>query len=200
MTLDNQTADRFWSKVDKTDSCWIWTGTIDPDGYGRFALTHRKSVGAHRLSWEISNGRIPKGLGALHNCDVRNCVRPDHIYVGTQQDNSNDMVKRGRAATGLRNARYTHPETTARGLRHGWHTKPESRIRGDNHWRRKYPEKVPRGEDSGTAKLTEKMVREILVLFATGEFYNRDLARKFGMSNGCIQHIVKRRAWKHITI
>src|SRR5438445_9082687 len=88
----------FWSRVaviDDEDSCWLFTGYIIPDeGYGK--------VGgelAHRRSWELNCGPIPEGIQVLHKCDNRPCVRPRHLFLGTHQDNMDDMHAKGRAHT-----------------------------------------------------------------------------------------------------
>jgi hypothetical protein len=90
---------RFWNKVNKTDSCWLWTAVLDQAGYGQFRVSGR-TVRAHRYSWELSNGRpIPNGLHACHRCDVRQCVNPDHLFLGTDQDNVDDRGDKGRTVT-----------------------------------------------------------------------------------------------------
>ena len=86
---------RFWAKVQKTDSCWEWTASMFPNGYGQFK--HRDEMYAHRFSYEAHHGEIPDGAYVLHHCDNRACVRPDHLYSGTHADNMRDMVARGRA-------------------------------------------------------------------------------------------------------
>ena|ERR1035437_3333296 len=83
---------RFWAKVKKTlDGCWLWQASIIAGGYGQFDDGY-----AHRFSWELHFGPIPDGLFVLHDCDIRNCVRPDHLWLGTQLDNMRDMRKKGR--------------------------------------------------------------------------------------------------------
>lgn len=97
-------AKRFWSFVKKTDCCWIWTGTRErKTRYGHFALSHHKPVGAHRFSWELHNGPIPTGELVLHSCDNMACVRPDHLFLGNEAKNSEDMVRKGRSSRGERN-------------------------------------------------------------------------------------------------
>lgn len=90
-------ADRFWSKVTKSDDCWNWIGTITKDGYGHIEIDG-KVRRAHRVSWEFSYGPIERGLMVLHKCDNRACVRPDHLFLGTNDDNMRDMRLKGRSA------------------------------------------------------------------------------------------------------
>lgn len=87
-------ATRFWSRVEKTQTCWLWTAAKFQGGYGRF----RGLDGfiAHRMSWIFAHGPIPDGLLVLHKCDVRSCVNPDHLFLGTQVDNMRDMAAKGR--------------------------------------------------------------------------------------------------------
>lgn len=94
--------DRFWEKVWKSDDgCWEWTAYTDCFGYGCFGIGREaRSVGAHRISWELTYGTIPSGLWVLHRCDNPPCVRPDHLYLGTAADNSRDRYER----TGYRRA------------------------------------------------------------------------------------------------
>ena len=92
---------RFWRYVVKTGGCWLWQGSVDRYGYG----TILNDLMAHRYSYELHKGQIPSGLQVRHICDVRRCVNPGHLIVGTGQDNMNDMVKRGRSLTGERNHR-----------------------------------------------------------------------------------------------
>lgn len=83
---------QFWDKVLKTDTCWLWQGKLNGSGYGSFA-----NVGAHRYSYALHFGAIPKTLYVCHHCDVRQCVRPDHLFLGTPRDNALDCSAKGRA-------------------------------------------------------------------------------------------------------
>ena len=83
----------FWSLVKKTNGCWIWTGDSSK-GYGRIWRGTRRYA-AHRVAYELTVGPIPPGLNACHHCDNRICVRPDHIFLGTQKDNMQDWTKKG---------------------------------------------------------------------------------------------------------
>lgn len=92
----------FWSKVAKTDACWLWTGRQFWDGYGAFDRRIdgvKKIFKAHRQSYELSVGAIPDGLHVLHRCDVRLCVRPDHLFLGTNDDNVADRTAKGRSSS-----------------------------------------------------------------------------------------------------
>lgn len=93
--------DRFWKRVQKTETCWLWVGAKTFGGYGVIRSRENKIVRSHRLSWEIHYGKIPDGLDVCHHCDVPSCVRPDHLFVGTPQDNYLDMHTKGRDISGL---------------------------------------------------------------------------------------------------
>lgn len=89
--------DRFWALVQKTTTCWLWRGSMLPKGYGLFRITSpRSKVLAHRYSYTLKHGCIPPGLMVLHKCDNTSCVRPGHLFVGTNQDNVDDMVRKNR--------------------------------------------------------------------------------------------------------
>jgi len=99
------TEHRFWTKVKKTETCWIWAGATS-NGHGVFRPSRsRQNVRAHRFIWELVNGRIPNGKFVCHHCDNRPCVRPDHLFLGSHQDNMTDMTTKNRQALGERNGR-----------------------------------------------------------------------------------------------
>jgi hypothetical protein len=87
---------RFWSKVNKTATCWLWMGSKTTTGYGSFGISRGRIEKAHRVSWELHFGSIPQGMMVCHHCDVPLCVRPDHLFLGTQSDNMCDSRDKGR--------------------------------------------------------------------------------------------------------
>lgn len=104
---------RFWHNVPIAgiDECWAWQGSKNPDGYGKMEI-NCSSVRAHRFSWEIHNGPIPKGLHVLHRCDNPSCVNPHHLFLGTHSDNMKDMVAKGRHRGGPQGERARSAKLT----------------------------------------------------------------------------------------
>ena len=125
-------ADRFWPKVDKagpihpTDPalgrCWLWTATTSTRGYGRLRCGDaskgtRRMVPAHRIALALEGAHVPDHLLVRHSCDRPLCVNPLHLLTGTVQDNSDDMVVRGRSTTGVRNASAKIVESDVQAIR-----------------------------------------------------------------------------------
>lgn len=90
---------RFWKRANPgpANECWLWLGNTTGTGYGQLSIDGYPKL-AHRLSWEMHNGPIPDGLWVLHKCDNHGCVNPNHLFLGTPQDNTQDMIKKGRRA------------------------------------------------------------------------------------------------------
>lgn len=90
----------FWNKCIKQENgCWEWTGCCTIMGYGKVNFTHqgvKKKWYVHRLSYYLTHGEIPPKALILHSCDNRRCINPEHLHLGTPQENSNEMVLRGR--------------------------------------------------------------------------------------------------------
>lgn len=97
-TLVDYDVRRFWERVQKSDGCWVWTGSTNGfrRKYGQLTLDCRRTVGAHRVSYVIAHGALPEGMVVCHACDNTLCVRPDHLFLGTQKDNVRDMIAKGR--------------------------------------------------------------------------------------------------------
>lgn len=105
MQITNKTIHRFWKHVDKESAtpCWLWIGAghKSKQKYGVFSF-NVKPIGAHRFSFMLHFGEIPLGLGVCHTCDNHICVNPEHLFLGTQDDNMKDMVKKGRSSHSAR--------------------------------------------------------------------------------------------------
>ena len=98
--------DRFQRKytVDEKTGCWLWNGGKDPDGYGRVMYLGKRYV-AHRLYYQMHTGVDPKGMCVCHKCDTPSCVNPDHLFLGTTKENTEDKVRKGRQAKGSRSGK-----------------------------------------------------------------------------------------------
>ena len=162
--------DRFWVKVKKTDSCWLWRGATNSRGYGRINRDGRYQsfVAAHRIAWELTYGPIPPGMGVCHRCDVPLCVRPDHLFLGTHADNMRDMAAKRRGTLGDRNPV------------------------------RLYPERVQRGETCSWSKLTEDQVRAIRSRYVPRKVTLQMLADEYGVTDMVIHKIIRRKSWAHV--
>jgi len=145
-------------------------------GYGRITDGTGERIGAHCFSWALHYGPVPDGQFVLHHCDNPLCVRPDHLFTGSQAENLADMRAKGRAA---------------KGERHGSRTHPEAVLRGDEHWTRKKPDRIARGESRSDAVLDTDSVRELRKRREQGASYSQ-LAAEFSISRSHACRIVLR--------
>jgi hypothetical protein len=167
-----QTVSSFWAKVDRNGPipahrpdlgpCWIWTGTKGSRGYGNFWYLGATQM-AHHVSWWLAVGPIPDGLWILHHCDNRPCVRPSHLFDGTAQDNTDDMIAKGRHE----------------GVRLGRLPKPPRRSRRD-------------GPLHHLATLTTAQVEEVRALAESG-LSQRQIGLRYGVRQGTISNIILRK-------
>lgn len=118
---EKERAEKFWGRVALGDvhpihgQCWIWTGFIMDNGYGK--CNSLPEVLTHRYAWLITNGSIPDGLDVLHKCDNRMCVNPDHLFVGTHQDNMDDKITKGNQVRGETCVQHKVTEEQVREIR-----------------------------------------------------------------------------------
>jgi hypothetical protein len=161
--------DVVWAGIQRgaPDECWLWTGSVRPNGYGVLSRQGR-STAAHRLMWTLTNGAIAPGLFVCHRCDNRRCCNPAHLFLGSPQDNSRDMVAKGRQAA------------------------------GDHNGSRLYPERLRRGERIRNAKFTEAQVLAIRTLYAEGGYSQSAIASAYGVNRNCVSNIVRGKDWKHV--
>lgn len=172
---------RFWAKVNKagpTQShmptpCWMWTAS-KVDGYGTIRIGEkvRKS---HRVVWILVNGPIPHdgsahGICVCHRCDNPACVNPSHLFLGTNADNTHDMIAKGRKVA----------------------------VCGNGHYARTQPERLARGEANGATKLTSEKVLDIRDRYAAGGITKTTLAAQFNVSLSLISQIIHRHIWHHL--
>lgn len=147
--------------------CWLWNRATTGRGYGSYARQP-----AHRFSWEKhAEEPIPEGIFVCHKCDVKNCVNPRHLFLGTPKDNMQDMIRKGRRVMG----------------------DPTKRQRGED-WKSSHAGLNPKGEAHAMAKLSEGIVLSI----RANTDSTSAVARKYGISRKTVDQIRLRQTWRHL--
>lgn len=158
-------AERLDERTLKTPGCWLWQGGTS-GGYG--LITDRigsgKNALTHRLAWELAYGPIPRGLCVLHSCDVRNCVYPEHLFLGTKGDNNRDCIRKGRAG-------FLHSNPMSR---------PESRLKVSLalQGKRKSPEHVAKMRRANIGKTMSPYTRAKISEALTGRARSPELMER----------------------
>jgi len=210
----------FLSKIDKNGSngCWKWNGTKDKDGYGQLKV-NKKQYRAHRASWMIHYGEIPESMLVCHKCDNRECTNPNHLFIGSPSDNSEDMVFKNRSAKPkgelnnnsiltsiqvsqimdlLSNGmtavdvakKFNVCNSTIQNINHGsW---SHVKMSDDTDFKTATPRK--------TRWLTEKEVRSIKLTLATTSRLFPDIAKDFGVHRMTIERIANGDTWRDLEI
>ena len=175
IVLTSQETARFNSsfKIDPSSNCWLWTKRQTPTGYGRFGISRdarRMSVRAHRLAYAMSKGSFQNEMNICHTCDTPLCVNPQHLFCGTQHDNIQDMIQKGRKFTGpfAKGRKFTRPFTYSRTMS---------------------------GEKNPRAMLNEQSVK--IIAFSNEPI--AVLAKRYGVSLTTIGHVRGGRSWGHVT-
>lgn len=198
------------------NGCWIWQLYKKPNGYGMLSVWNGERL-AHRLSYLVFKS-APKLLNVLHKCDTPACVNPDHLFLGTALDNSNDKISKKRNWTTKGEERINHkltknqvaeirrlynlPKSSQSAIAEmfGVSIRTIRSITDSQKWKSVSSEKITRkriGSDRVQSKLTESDVIRILKMW-TNSSDNKILAEKYGVHRSNIDASVRRKTWKHI--
>lgn len=197
--------------------CWLWEHGVTRHGYGAvYSSNPREWHSAHRTAWLIFRGPIPGGMFVCHKCDTRRCINPDHLFLGTAQDNTDDMLEKGRqdfpAGQRHSHAKLTDADvlamrasglnSTDAGRAFGVTDSAAAQILNGKAWTHlplatapRPPQRIYRGELSPRAKLTA--AEALSIYHSTG--MARDVGDRYGVDESTVRAIRKGKIWRHLT-
>lgn len=187
---------RIKKRVEHRDGCWLWPGSRTKDGYGQIRVGNAIRA-VHRVTYEARNGPIPRGMVVRHRCDVRECCNPDHLEVGTHEDNVQDIIDRGRQRA--RRVLTQSERAIAK------------RMRGQGHSIRAIAEALacnyyaareaaggptsksgrPKGSRNSRVRVTDEQKAEIRERYQAGGVTQQALAEEFGIDQTYVSIIVR---------
>lgn len=217
--------ERFWSKVDKSAGpagCWVWMAGRYNTGYGSFMV--KKELGdflAHRISYAMIYGIDPADLFVCHHCDNPVCCNPAHLFLGTDQDNKSDMVRKGRqgAARGAESAKAKFTPIEVLSIRERYadggvtcleiaveygvnETTISGIVRGETYKEvngpLSNPKQTKRGEGHPGAYLTNDKVRQIRALRASSDYTLKQIGMAVAASEDAVYDVIRGKTWKHV--
>lgn len=209
-------SERFFNFVIKGPDCWRWTGAKHPFGYGMIRDESSKKITASRASWLIHFGEPPLGMYVCHKCDNPECTNPEHLFLGTAKDNSDDMREKARGTAVLTPREMNAVRTlhsfgvSIHKLAHVFFVDRSaiksairfgSIVEKPEQWKPApkgaKPPPVHRGETNNKAKITESQVLEIRALRSSG-MTTGEIAKRFPIGKSMVSHICTRRCWTHV--
>ena len=169
---------RFFSKFQKSEGCWNWQGSKNDAGYG--LLGHKY---AHRMAWQISNNQlIPKKMVICHHCDNPSCVNPNHLFIGTQKDNMQDMIKKNRQIKKDNNGEKNPMFGKSHSI--------EAKIKMSKAKKDKYV-----GSNHPRATITEETVKKIKQMRQDG-LTRKHISEQLNVSFHVVGNIIYGKSWK----
>jgi len=195
------------SKIEKTNSCWIWKGYVNPDGYGRYSSNY-KTFFAHRYSWIIHKGNIPNAILVCHSCDNRKCVNPEHLFLGTHKDNYQDSKNKKRHVHGNSHGQTKIKEEFHEEIINSYLSGETQRNIAKKYSvsqgaiqdiiRKKIPAKILKGETANGSIFNENQIKEIRSMYVPGKVTFLQIAKIYQVNPETIRRIIRRERWAHV--